>query len=161
VFSLCYNNAMMKKGFSLLEIIFVIAIAGIVFAISSPYVLDFYRRQLLDEARSNIISALEQAKHNSILQKDDDSFGVSLTLLNGYYVIFQGDATSTKATSTREESEDIEYPVISGITFSGLTDVVFSKLTGLPSATGTITLDYGGISKGILVDSSGTISKVD
>lgn len=144
----------MKKGFSMLELLIVIAMAAVVFAFSAPFALNLYRGQLVAETQSNIVSALLNARHNATLQKNDSAWGVSVSLTPNSYVLFQG-----ASTSTRDEAKDEVYPVVSEISFSGLTDVVFSKLTGVPSATGTLNITYGSISKGILVDDSGTVSQ--
>jgi hypothetical protein len=132
----------------------VIAIATIIFSFSAPYSLKFYRTQLVEEVRSNIINTLQQARHNAVLQKNDSSFGVTLSEVPESYVLFQGDSYAE-----RETAQDDIFPVISDITFSGLTDVVFAKLTGLPNATGTISVSYGTIVRNILVEDFGVISK--
>lgn len=146
----------MKKGFTLIEILLVIGIASIIFAFSAPFALDFYRKQLVEEARSNIIEAFQKARNNAMLQKSDNSSGVSFNLVDNSIVIFEGSSTST-----RNQDQDQAFPISGDISISGLTDVIFSKLTGLPSATGTITLIFGSISKGILVDNNGIIYKKD
>lgn len=144
----------MKKGFTLLEVIFVIAIAAIIFAVASPYAMDFYRRQLVEEARSNVTSALEQARHNAVLQKNDSNFGVHF--IAGSYIIFQGDSYET-----RDPDFDQVFPMIDDIDLSGNPDIIYSKLTGEVSATGTIPFTFGSITRSIEIADNGTVSKVD
>lgn len=143
-----------KKGFTLIEILLVVSIAVGIFILSAPWTLSFYHTQLIEDVRSNVIDALQRARHNAILQKNDSPFGVHLD--SDSVTIFQG-ATYLE----RVEDQDQDIPVISGIIFSGLEDVIFSKLTGLPSATGIITIGHDTISKEILISESGDISKVE
>lgn len=151
---------MKSQGFTLIEILLVVGISVLIFAFSTPYSLNFYRTQLVEEVRNNVISALQQARHNAVLQKNDSSFGVTLSEVSDSYVLFQGeDYNDADGVNGRDSSLDEVYPVISEITFSDLTDVVFSKLTGLPSATGTITISYDSVVKTILVEDFGVVSK--
>ena len=143
----------MKKGFSLLEVLLVVGIAAIIFTFTAPLALNFYRTQLINEAQSDIVDALLTAERNAVLQKNDSAFGVTLSEVPNAYVLFQGPNYGG-----RDATQDEIFPVISNITFSGLTDVVFSKLTGLPNATGTSILTYGSLTRKILVEDSGSIS---
>ena len=143
------------KAFTLLEILLVIALAIGIFAISAPLGLRMYRTQLVEDTTSNIIDALERARHYAILQKYDSSFGVTLSEVSDSYVLFAGPDYAN-----RDQTKDEVYPVISQITFSGLTDIVFASLTGTSSTTGTIIISYGDdIVREILIDNSGLIYK--
>ncbi len=143
-----------SKAFTMIEILLVVGIAAGVFAMSAPYTLNFYRTQMLEEARSNIIDALQQAKHNAILQKNDSKFGVRM--VNGSYTLFQGDDYDTRVVE-----QSLDFDLISEISITGLTEVTFSKLTGSPSAVGTTTLTYGTMIREILIGESGIITEID
>lgn len=143
-----------KKGFTLIEVLIVVGIAAGIFALSAPYSLNFYHTQLINDAQSNIVDALQRARHNAVLQKNDSKFGVKLSDSSHNYTIFQGNTYDTRVTA-----QDETVPVISDITLTtGLSEVVFNKLTGVPSATGTINLVYGSLARGILITESGSIS---
>lgn len=144
-----------NKGFTLFELLLVVSIGAVIFLFSAPYGLNFYRSQLAEEARSNIIDGLQRAKHNAVLQKNDSNFGVTLGGVPHSYVIFQGSNYET-----RDSSQDEVFLIIEEINFSGLSEVAFSKLTGLPSITGSIYINYGSVSKGIMIEDSGVISKI-
>ncbi len=143
-------------GFTLIETLLVVAIIVVIFAFSAPYGLNFYQNQLVSETQINIIDALERSRHSAVLQKNDSKFGVAFNQIEGSnsYVVFQGNSYAQ-----RVGAEDDIYPVLSEIVFSGLGEVVFSKLTGLPSATGTITITYGDVSKSVTINDSGLVSK--
>jgi prepilin-type N-terminal cleavage/methylation domain-containing protein len=145
-----------KRGFSLLELLLVIAIAAGIFAFSTPFTLNFYRTQLVDEAQSNLIDALGRARHDAVLQKNDSNFGVHIVA--GSYTIFQGNSYAEEG---RDTTQDEVFPVADNITFTGLSDIIFSKLTGSPNATGTINIALDTLSRKILVDDSGGLSKTN
>ncbi len=150
------KNFRMNTGFSLIEVLLVVGMGAIIFAMSAPFSMRLYKTQILDEAQSNIVEALQRARHNASLQKYDSQWGVYLDDADDHFVLFAGDSYAEKV-----DAYDEDYPLNAGITVTGdWTEVVFSKLTGLPSTTGTTTLTYGNLTRGILVESSGVVSKV-
>lgn len=140
----------------MVEVLIVVAIAAIVFLFSAPYSLNFYRTQLVEETRNNIVDALERARHNAALQKNDSQFGVYINDTTDQFVVFQGASYATKV-----DLYDEVYDLLPDIVVTGETEIVFSKLTGNPDQTGTTTITMGNISRGILTEESGTISKID
>ena len=146
----------LKRGFTLIELLLIIGIAAIIFIFSAPYGLDFYQSNLANEAQSNVIDALQRARRNAVLQKNDSNFGVHISTTTSSYTIFQ---TPDLTYGNRVQAQDEVFPVISTVTFSTSTDIIFSKLTGLPNATGTLSVSYGAFSRGILVDDFGDVSK--
>ena len=145
-----------SRGFTLIETLLIVAIAVGIFALSAPYTMNFYKSNLIEDSRSNIADTLQRAKHNAALQKNDSSFGVHFDQTANTYTLFQGDDYST-----RDDTQDEVYTIIDQIILSGLEDVIFSKLSSIPRATGTITLIYGNFIKEIIIDDSGLVSKVD
>jgi hypothetical protein len=149
-----------NKGFSLIELLLIVAITAGIFAFSAPFGMNFYRTKLLGDTQSNLIDALQRARHNAVLQKNDSNFGVKLSDINNNYVLFQ---TPDLTYSNRVQSQDEVFTVARGITLTtGLSDVIFSKMTGLPNATGTINIFYNSdLYRGILVDNNAVLSKID
>lgn len=146
-----------KKGFTLFQIMIVVAIAVGVFAMSAPYALNFYNNQIAEETRSNVMDALQRARHNAELQKNDSAFGVDFTTVANSYVIFQGVSYDDGI-----RSQDEVYLITDGVDLlSDFSEVVFSKLTGLPNATGTISLTSGSLTRNILLGDNGQVSIVE
>jgi prepilin-type N-terminal cleavage/methylation domain-containing protein len=145
-----------KRGFSLLELLFVVTIVALVFAFSTPFTMNFYRTQLINDVQSNLIDALQRARHNAVLQKNDSNFGVHI--VSGSYTLFQ---TPDRTYINRVSNQDEVFPVVNDIAFSGPVDIIFSKLTGLPNTTEAIVIAYDKFIRGIVVGSSGVISKDD
>lgn len=59
-----------QKGFTLLEILIVIFIAGILAAIASPSLLGWYRRTQLDNAMTNVRGVLQGAQQEAMRRSD-------------------------------------------------------------------------------------------
>ena len=146
-----------KNGFTLIEVLIVIGIAAVIFTFSAPYAMNFYRSNLLNDAQSNVIDALQRARHYALLQKNDSNFGVHIA--TSTYTLFQG------TTYVPSNINNEVFPLVNGLTFSTSTDIIFSKLTGSltdpATMAGTTSLNYGSISKGVFLSDVGTISKVD
>lgn len=145
-----------NRGFSLIEVLIVVAMAAIIFLISTPISLKLYRTQLVEEARSNIVDALRRAKHNAVLQKNDSNFGVYFDQVAHEYVIFQ---TPDLTYESRVADQDEVFPLIDQITLTGATEIIFSKLTGLPNAVGTSTITYDSVTGDVIVGEVGDIYK--
>ena len=140
----------------MIEVLLVVAIAAGIFLLAAPFSLNFYRTQILEEARSNIVDALQRARHDALLQKNDSSFGVKIN--NGTphnYVLFQGPSYGD-----RVESYDEVFDLVPEINVTGETEIVFSKLSGTPNHTGTTTLTYINLSRQILTEQSGGVSMI-
>lgn len=146
-----------KKGFTLIEILLVVGIVAVIFSFSAPYGLRFYRSQLIEEARSNVIEALRRARHYAILQKNDSAWGVKIDTENSKYILFQGDSYDSRVDIYDEVYDLLTEAVVSG----DWTEVVFSKMTGLPNDTGTTTLSFNSLNRGILIEETGTIFTAD
>lgn len=143
-----------KRGFTLIEVLLVVVLMSILFIFSFPYSLKFYRTYLVDEVKTNVVTALNQARHYAILQKNDSDFGVNFNEAEDNYVLFQGSSYAT-----RDITQDEVFPVLNIINFSGLSEIVFSKHSGLPSITGDILISYENISRTINISESGIISE--
>jgi prepilin-type N-terminal cleavage/methylation domain-containing protein len=144
-------------GFSLIELLLVVVIGSSIILIAAPYSINFYRSYLLEDIRDNAVDNLQKARHNAVLQKNDSSFGVKIDDDDTDTItLFQGDTYELKVS----EFDEV-YSLLPEIVVSGPKEIVFSKLTGLPSATGTMSFSNGNFSRGILMGESGTISKID
>jgi type II secretory pathway pseudopilin PulG len=149
-----------NKGFTMIEILLVVGIAVSIFFLSAPFGLNFYRTQVVEETQDNINTALQRARHNAILQKNDSSFGVKFNTTLGSYTIFQGISFAERVT----DQDEIFY-LPAGITLEvpDGEEIVFSKLTGTPnsSGVGSISINLNGVIKTITVDENGLLSKLD
>ncbi len=143
----------MQKGFTILEIVIVVAMFAIIAIITMPVILSYFNVQNVDDAAATMIVTLRQARTQAMYQKNDSAFGVKFTTSS--YTLFQGSSYES-----RTLSEDLTTTLPVSITVSGLSDVVFTKRTGIPSTTGTITIQSGDSTRSIQINSQGLIEQL-
>ncbi|MBI4458202.1 prepilin-type N-terminal cleavage/methylation domain-containing protein [Candidatus Uhrbacteria bacterium] len=140
------------RGFTMLEMMLVVAVSVIIAALTVPVGVRFLQIQNLDEAAADAMAALRRARSQAVSQRHDSAFGVKF--LSGSYVLFQG-----ASYAARVQSEDESFTMYGGAAVSGLDEVAFAKLTGLPSAVGLLTVSSGGDSRGIVINAQGNIER--
>lgn len=146
------QNSKFHAAFTLIELLLVVAIATLLVGVTLSFGVNFYRIQALDETSENILMALRRAREQAVAQKNDSSFGVRL--LSGSYVLFQGSSYDN-----RVAAEDEVFPLSSLISLGGMTETVFAKHSGMPSATGVLIVSSGADIREIDVGSQGKIER--
>lgn len=121
------------KGFTLPEILLSIALIGLLSAMSIPVYQSFQVRNDLDIATESVVHAFRRAQLLSQAVDGDISWGVSVQ--TGSIVIFKG-----VSYASRDASFDEIFTLPTNISFSGVSEVVYAKSTGLPGTTGICTL---------------------
>ena len=139
------------RGFTLIELLLVIAASITIAALTIPVGMRFFQTQALDESASGILETLRRAQNQAMFQKNDSAFGVKF--LPDSYVLFQGDSYG------EVPSEDESFSLPSGITTSGINEVVFAKLTGTPNPNGTLTITSGSNSQALDINIKGKIER--
>ncbi len=151
------------KGFTLIEVLIVIAILTLVLSLSMILSMDDYRGYSFRDERNKIIGLLEksrsQAINNICLDISCDN-GVShgVYILNNTFTAFEGTSWST-----RHPAQDEITEINKTITISGVNEVVFSQLSGdattTPKTISDITLtDISGHNSVITINTEGNIS---
>jgi len=139
-----------KIGFTLLELILVVALISITSAIVAPVYFSAKSADDLDNSANALASSLRKAQLLSMAVEGDSSWGVKL--INENVVIFKGvDYLS------RDSAWDEIFKVNKNIKNSGLDEVVFSKLYGQPNLNGDIYLTDGNKNKILNINSLGVI----
>ncbi len=122
---------MFRRGYALLEVILVVTLIGIVAGISIPLYRDYQIKNDLNLATEQIIQGLARARLLSQAAQGDSAWG--------FYapagVLYKGTAYET-----RDTTFDETYAMPSTIAIEGLLEVNYSKIFGIPSATGNIEL---------------------
>ena len=121
------------KAFTLLEVLLSITIIGIIAALSIPTARTFLITNDLDISANSVASSFRRASALSQGVQGDSQWGVRVN--TGSIVVFKGTVYAA-----RDPNYDETFDIASSITPSGLTEVIFAKLTGLPQSTGTTTL---------------------
>lgn len=124
---------MKAKGFTLIELLLVVAIIVLIGGVSVPVYQSFQVKNDVADAINQVSQSFSRAQFISQSSDGDSTWGVAIQ--SGSIVLFKG-ATF----ATRDNTYDETFPMSTAITPSGLTEVVFSKVFGLPQSTGTLTL---------------------
>ncbi|MCK5016765.1 MAG: prepilin-type N-terminal cleavage/methylation domain-containing protein [Candidatus Peribacteraceae bacterium] len=118
----------MRRGFTLVELVTIISIAGALAGISFPLLRLAFIRSNLSTAAEQASSQLRRAR---ILAQSGERGPWGVHTPTG--TLYQGSSFEE-----RDESLDELLPILGGIQVSGLEDISFSALFGLPSGTGSI-----------------------
>lgn len=121
-----------SRGFTLIELMLSIAVIAIITGMSAPVYQSFQVRNDLDIAA---VTATQYLRRATVLsQAVDGNINWGVKVQSGDITIFKGTSYASRDSTYDEVSE-----VPTSITPSGVSEVVFTKLTGLPETTGTIT----------------------
>lgn len=128
----------MKKGFTILEILIVVAILAIISAIIIGSFSMIQNNQALEKDVSAIIAYLDDAKSKTLASKDSNQYGVHFTASS--ISLFKGAAYNVS------DPENLTYVLSDTVTLNPITlagggsDVIFTRLTGGTPHSGTITV---------------------
>lgn len=141
----------MTNGFTLIEIVLVIALIALSLGLGWFISLEFYGTYALDAERDTLVSALRKARSQSLRNIGGVPHGLSI--MSDRYTLFFG--TSYAA---RNLAFDENIARSAGITLAGPAEIVFGQLTATSSASGTVTLSDGVRQRMITTNYEGRIS---
>lgn len=131
-----------QRGFTLVELIIIIALFGVVAAFSFPFFKARNVQHLLDSSSDELHGILRQAQGRAMSGHNASAWGVHWG--TGEYTLFSGDDYDARDT---DHDLVIDYPgaisITTSVSVSGEPypeDVVFDPLTGTTDAAGTITI---------------------
>jgi len=152
----------MTKGFTLLEILIVIAVLAVIGALSANYLTSYQKDLNLNKESNQIVNYLEQARNKSLAKEDNRAWGIHFENPASGSDFFELYSTSTNY-SGGTISEKIYLS--SGVAFSdpatgNSTDVQFSKLLANVASTTSVTIvsQTTNNSKTITVNTEGRVS---
>ncbi len=138
-------------GFTLYEVLVVIAILAVLSGLGLFVSIDFYKSYTFYSERNIVVSAIQKARSQSLANINESKHGVYFGTNN--YVIFQGENYAS-----RSPDYDEIIQANSPVTHSGLTEIVFEQLSGFPAVTGAIALSDGIRSLTISIENEGRIN---
>lgn len=140
------------SGFTIIELVLVIALSVLLIGIAMPTGVSFFRSVLVQDQVEEIALAYRGAARDALYGKNDIEHGVMIS--NNTITVFQG-----LSYVSRVQSADEIVELISGLSLSGFPqEVVFSKTSGTPSATGTLTVRLYGKTHEIHIDGNSLIT---
>jgi prepilin-type N-terminal cleavage/methylation domain-containing protein len=141
-----------NKGFTLVEMILAMAMLLVLFGIASPFYQKYQSKNDLDLAVISVAQNLRRAQ--TLAQAVDANTSWGLYLQGGSMTVFRG-----VSYVARNSSFDEKIIIPDVIIPSGLSEIVFTKFTGLPLSTGTIILTNTSINevKNITINSQGMV----
>lgn len=139
------------RGVTLLELMIVVGISTLLVAVFLPMGINFYKTRQLDVYHQGIVQALRRAQLKAMAMENDYSFGLYLT--SEQYVLFKGSSYDN-----RDSAYDEVFNLSDNLEVTGLSEIVFSKLNGIPSDIGTINLTIDSQSETISINEIGRIN---
>jgi prepilin-type N-terminal cleavage/methylation domain-containing protein len=145
-----------NKGFTLIEILIVLALMVILISIGYATFRNIKNLQVLNSTMSDVVSAVHKAKALSLASLDSSVWGVHFE--SDKVIIFKSQTYNSQ--SPDNEVLEIIHPAeISNIGLGGgVDDVYFERITGMPSTTGRIDITVSSLSKSFRIDAFGQIS---
>jgi prepilin-type N-terminal cleavage/methylation domain-containing protein len=142
---------MNQRGFTLLEMMLSVAIITMLAGLSLPVYSSLQARNDLDLTAQSVASALRRAQTAVRAEKNDSQWGVAI--VSNQLVLFKG-----ASYATRDSSYDEITVIPATITPTGMSEVVFAKLTAVPSTTGTVTLtSSSGTARTVVMNGKGMV----
>lgn len=125
-----------RAGFSLIELLVVFAIMAVIATFAIIGLKDYSRYQQYDASVASVKSTFIDTRVRARSAELDQSYGVKI--FTNSLVVFRGSTYSAGASTNKTVT-------LTGVTLSrslagGTDQIVFNKLTGMPSATGTVTI---------------------
>lgn len=127
------NNHHRRSGFTLIEMMLVVALLAGLTVFSTPFYLSFMRRNDLSNAARAVTLAVQNAEVHSQGILLDQAWSVRVE--DGSVTMFLG-----ADFATRNQDWDITTNFNENIIVSGDTDILFARGTGLPASPKSITL---------------------
>jgi prepilin-type N-terminal cleavage/methylation domain-containing protein len=126
-----------RTGFTLLEIIIVIALSAVLSTIGIASLRSFQRYAEIDAAANQIVAVLREARDRAVADSTSTGYGVHFE--SGRYVRFTGSVYSATSTVNIVYSLPPALELYS-INLGGDSDVIFSPLNGAPDAAGSASI---------------------
>lgn len=161
------NRLKINSGFTLLELLVVIALIGILTTISASALSRFNRSQSIEIANDNLQTSLSEAKSNALSHvivncTDGELLGYRIVFISSTPLSYTSlqEVCRRGAVDSSVEVKRTNLP--SGITFSGSNpSITFKVLSGGADSASSVTITNGTIQKTIEVTTAGVIQEND
>lgn len=150
-FSSFFSHLVPQRGVTLIELLLIVGIVSIIGLSSVAFYSRFFTQSAVANTADKVTSQLRKAQMYAMSGKQNGNWGVH----NGAneIVLFQGATYAGRNTAFDEI-----FNINNNITISGFTDIIFTKTTGIPNTTATITITGAGNEKNIAINAQGSVS---
>lgn len=124
-----------KNGFTILELLLVVALIGLIAAVSAPMYLSLQSENTMSIAVTNIADILHKTQLHA--QAIDSGIAWGVEINTSSVKIFKGENFNT-----RDQNFDEDLVLDNNILLSGQSEIIFSPLTGWTNTTGTIYIEH-------------------
>jgi prepilin-type N-terminal cleavage/methylation domain-containing protein len=139
-----------SRGFTFTELLVVMAIIGIITAISAVSFKSMYQHAARTSGASEMFEALTQARAKTLSAQNDMVYGVHVS--STAIVRFEGGIFTEGGATNQTYAFEGAVRATSSIIASNNGTIVFTKLAGIPSASGEIHIyDAEGVSTTTLI----------
>lgn len=141
----------LSRGFSLVEVLIVIGIMALITSVMMFSGTAFRQSQALHEATQVVLSVINQARAHTLSSIGYSQYGVRLE--SDRIIMFKGSSWPGTDHVTTALPAGVS---LSSVLAAGATEVVFRRVTGTTSQTGTITLTgSGGATRRVVIEPTG------
>jgi len=156
---------MTQKGFTLVELVVVLALAVLFTGLAIPALRIAQRDSALSDASLHMVAVLRLAQSRTVSSEQASKYGVFFDTSTSpdRYVLFRGETYAARDLASQEVNALPASVEIAGTTLPGA-ETVFQKVSGAASGAGSITLRLVSSpekEEWVYVSSSGTIQRAN
>lgn len=134
---------MHKKAFTIVELILVITLITILFAISTPFFIVLNNRNDVNLTYNYLESSIQRSNQLAKSQYMNENWGLYIDNTNNKLIIYKGESYLT-----RDISQDEEILLPDGVLFQSDQDINFEQLSGdLVSSNIMVSISKNGYTK--------------
>jgi len=130
------------KGFTLVEIIIVLAIFTLIISLGAFMSLDFYKSYSFRSEKYQLVSILQKARSQALNNINQTPHAVHIE--SGGYTFFEGN-------NFQSSTNKIFFESNGNVSHSGMTDVIFGQLTGNAIVSGGDLVLHDGVHQDIII----------
>ncbi|MBI4067697.1 prepilin-type N-terminal cleavage/methylation domain-containing protein [Candidatus Gottesmanbacteria bacterium] len=143
-----------NRGVTLIELFLVVTLVSILSLVSTAFYSRFLGANAVDVVRDDIVGSLRKAQIYSMMGKQNSVWGVYYNSGTSLLTLFMGNSYAL-----RDAAFDEEFNLNPNVSLSGLSEITFSRITGLPSSQPTINITYGNKSRTVTMNSQGIVNR--
>jgi len=122
------------RGFTLFELLIVIALVVLITAMVLPFGVDFFQEQRVTEEAATLAENIKNAQARAMAGQHDSSWGIRFnTPEEGKYIMFKGESFDDPERETLYDELFFLSPGAELEFSENIEEIVFEKLTGRPT----------------------------